>query len=127
MEEYFASHYAQSDVEVQSVPAADWHLYIDLPHGRYGWTVPFRDGGRLLLPHSPQIIDYQTKTFDVREVKEYLHAIVWICDRFKNVDVTTLTREEFNEAQARIESELYDLSPPALAVFSRIQLSVLDR
>lgn len=124
IEAFFVSLFGDTGLEVQSVPAIDWYLYLDsCPQARYGWTFPTSDS---LLVVCPQIMAMQVSRFDDLTFKQYLEAIGWMIGRY--IELFQAPPPPGYEAQilCRIEDELYDLSPPALSVYSRVQLSVLD-
>lgn len=125
IEAFFVSLFRDTGVEVQLVPAADWYLHLgSCPQAKYGWTFP--DDDHIIL--CPQIIALQAGRFDDVTFKTYLDAIGWMASRYLSAQEAppAITYEERMEALTRIEDELYDLSPPSLAVYSRVQLSVLD-
>jgi hypothetical protein len=126
IEAFFVTHLAESGVEVQSIEAIDWYLYLDsCVQARYGWTFPDADD---LVAICPQILAMQTSRFDDLTFKNYLEAIGWLIARYADQRGGTVLMSYEDQANllTRLEDELYDLSPPALAVYSRVQLSVLD-
>lgn len=120
-----------STVMVRSVAAADWFPFLDIPQGRYGWTYPMRDGALadLVMHVCPELIVKQTAHLDDRDLFEYVGTISWMAEKYLSLlgdRMDSPTTLEVMTWQGEIESELYDLSPHALQITSKVQLSVLD-